>query len=182
MMRTSFGSSSEPQVVDLAAVEAGAELPDSHIAVGPHLAFFKAHAEHAGNVIYPVASLADGASFPTEDFEVANAMRRSRLLIKASAGDLGSGFLPEVSLEEGASGLVLGTAETALDVDARNRLKREMGVSSVHDLPVLELGRKPSTLLGLLSILGGAVMFVVGAWTALSVVNESDSRQIGERF
>jgi hypothetical protein len=177
----SWGASSEPKPVDLKAIEAGAVLPDAHISIGPHLAMLEAAAEEQGYVIYPIASLGETGSLPKHDFEVASSLRGSRLLVKAREGEVSFSMLQKMHVHDGATGLVLGNAEAVLTTDSRNRLKNRMGVSSVKELPVLEIGRRPSMMWGSLMAVGGIVLALLGLWGTLSTFDDGNSRSVGDR-
>jgi hypothetical protein len=157
----SCGASSEPVAINFESVARGELLPDRHIELGPHVAYANAGAAGQGFVVYPVGPVPANGQLP-------GGIGRS-LLVKAKKGV----FFSEAQIVSEGSGLITGKAGDVVPASVRTALKRRMKVNDVKELSVLELGKRPSTLMGLLMIVGGAVMFVGGGWVMMKNLGDS---------
>jgi hypothetical protein len=156
----SLGASSEPLVVDIRDVRPGVPLADRHVDLENFLPLLDNSFIDGSTVYIPLVPMpVEGV--PDDRFGWQVLARDTRLFATFDEDDL------EV-LGEG-KGLVMGDADSEFSRELRNMLKKDLRVDAVNEIEVIEFGRGPSILWGLLMIGGGFLgLAVVGfiAWSA----------------
>lgn len=193
-LRVSHGASTEAVEVDLATLEAGDALPDSHIRLGPHIALYpmcyyeyrKGKHEHGepgpGTSLtctyYPVISnehsflqafQAWNESLESADDQSAiqppPAIGQFAVLVKSDEFSILGEIPDDFGSVPSVQGLVINTIES-LDDEETNLLRQNFPGLDVEQVLILEKDRQPAGLgKSLGAIVGGGVISLAGvAW------------------
>lgn len=154
---TSAGASTEAVPLDLTAFNVGDELPDNHIDLENYFPLLERAFETDSNIYIPIAPLAEGANPPRNDFEYKTLGYQTKFIALISKSTETEDQI--ASLFEGR-GLYLGSCGDNCTIDARNVFKRTLSNKAINDVPVIELGREPSTFWGVVTLLVGIIGFI----------------------
>jgi len=147
----SMGASSEPVYIELSDVKRGGEFEDRHVELGGYYPLVDSSYENGSNVYVPLAPVPESGEIPTEPYLLKAAARNARVIAHITGGSDEDNVVKQL---QSGTGLVMGTVDNTFSSELRNVLEGDLG-SDAGDIRVVQLGKKPSLILGISMIIGG---------------------------
>ena len=157
-------ASSRPVDVKLLSLEKGEELPNHHIKLDEHISMRQdpvgdtyAIFSTAGTTVEDHIDSTPGTEFDSNLEQLKYRMRKVRVLIRDKTGMRKSGIF----FEKGVEGLIVGKA-TGLEID--KSVFARLNIKNPENVYVLEVGRKPNVLPGIIMAIAAVVFLAVAGY------------------
>ncbi len=159
-----WSAESQPVPVALLDLERGQEPPGHHIKLDEHISMARDRVADtypifstAGTVVEDHVDSTPGNEFDSSLDQLRYRMRKVRILVRNKSGQRKSG----IHFESSVQGMIVGRA-TELNVD--KALYQRLNIKNPENIYILEVGRKPNSLPGIVMAICAILFFGVAGY------------------